>query len=203
MLLSFGIFHASGGNTDDDMGHFLNRRDYYDDSKNTILAYFIHLICIGLMSNFIFFLKDVNPNFRDLDDINVKDVPSNKRYRQSQALAGFKVPDENSSWWQKLTPYWLLSLRSNMKKRSSNSQIPSMNPSGAMEGDGAQTIHNPLSGYEDIEADTTAGSRNPQTVDSKGRTISALVKDKLPFEYAPEDLRDSVDLSNGGTMTYI
>lgn len=124
MQLSFGLFHAPEGDdnepVDDDAPH--SREDYLRNSKFTILAYFVHLLCIGLFSNLIFFLKDVNPNFRELDDIKIEDAPGQVKQRMDLKALGVEPHTMNSSWCTKLTPQFMLGFTQRVKRASAISK---------------------------------------------------------------------------------
>ena len=123
MQLSFGLFHApedKDEHSDDDATD--SREDYLRNSKFTILAYFVHLLCIGLFSNLTFFLKDVNPNFRELDDIKIEDAPGQVKQRMDLKAMGVEAHNANSSWCTKLTPQFLLGFTQRVKRASAISR---------------------------------------------------------------------------------
>lgn len=55
-----------------------------------LLFYFTHVITIIFVANFVFWLKDVNPRFRDMEDSKFEDLPSiaDHKERIRQQLSG-------------------------------------------------------------------------------------------------------------------
>jgi uncharacterized hydrophobic protein (TIGR00271 family) len=163
MLLSFGIFHAE----DEDSENDKTQEQYYRDSKITLLAYFVHLLCIGTFSNIIFFLKDVNPRFRELDDLKIEDAPTQQAHRRSLAELGVDGHGEGSSWLTKITPWFLLGATKKMQ-RGSVRQDSVLSPSADLESQQADNELPPV----------MSSSRLPfQTVEEDDVVQSALHDD--------------------------
>jgi len=96
MLFSFGLFHANDNDPD---------FSYYRDAKVSFLAFLVHLFCIALFANILFFLKDINPRFRELDDLPINDrgstfsSKSEQSFNDSSAFTPTFAPKGLSSWW--------------------------------------------------------------------------------------------------------
>lgn len=54
----------------------------------SILFYFTHVITIVAVANFIFYLKDVDPRFREGEDSNFNDIPSLVEHKKLLELQG-------------------------------------------------------------------------------------------------------------------
>lgn len=58
------------------------RNQFYEMGSYAICFYFTHVVTIIIVANIIFWLKDIDPRFREGEDSNFSDIPSLVEHRQ-------------------------------------------------------------------------------------------------------------------------
>jgi hypothetical protein len=66
MLIAYSIAYAPKASKD----------TFYEMGNYAILFYFSHVVTIIIVANLVFWLKDIDPRFRDGEDTNFEDIPS-------------------------------------------------------------------------------------------------------------------------------
>jgi uncharacterized membrane protein len=64
------------------------RAQFYELGNYNVLFYFTHVITIVIVANLIFWLKDIQPKFREGEDSNFDDIPILVEHRQRFAEMG-------------------------------------------------------------------------------------------------------------------
>ena len=55
---------------------------FYEIGEYQVIFYFTHVITIVIVSNLVFWLKDIDPRFRQGDDASFDDIPSLQKHRK-------------------------------------------------------------------------------------------------------------------------
>lgn len=64
------------------------RADFYEIGTYNILFYFTHVVTIVIVANTVFWLKDVDPRFREGEDSSFNDIPTLVEHKQRLAESG-------------------------------------------------------------------------------------------------------------------
>ena len=71
------------------------RDDFYEMGNYSILFYATHVVTIVIVANIVFWLKDIDPRFREGEDSNFEDIPSLVEHRKRLLMKGEKMDLKN------------------------------------------------------------------------------------------------------------
>jgi len=87
MLMAYALIYAS-----DDM-----RGPFYNMGVYNIIFYFTHVVVIVIVANIIFWLKDIDPRFREGEDSNFQDVPTLVQHKQRLLADGKEFTEKDKA----------------------------------------------------------------------------------------------------------
>jgi hypothetical protein len=103
MLISYSFTYAP-----------LNKRDdFYEMGNYAILFYASHVVTITIVANIVFWLKDIDPRFRDGEDANFEDIPSLVEHRKRLEMKGEKADLTNLE--RAKAEYFIQNIRDDLK----------------------------------------------------------------------------------------
>jgi hypothetical protein len=81
MLIAYAIAYAPKA----------QRADFYEMGNYAILFYFSHVVTIVIIANMVFWLKDIDPRFRDGEDASFDDIPSLVEHKKRLEASGLEA----------------------------------------------------------------------------------------------------------------
>lgn len=78
MLIAYSIAYAPAKTKD----------IFYEMGNYAILFYFSHVVTIIVIANLVFWLKDIDPRFRDGEDASFDDIPSLVEHKKRLEASG-------------------------------------------------------------------------------------------------------------------
>ena len=86
MLIAYAIAYAPKA----------SRADFYEMGNYAILFYFSHVVTIVIIANMVFWLKDIDPRFRDGEDASFDDIPSLVEHKKRLEASGLEASGMNA-----------------------------------------------------------------------------------------------------------
>lgn len=82
---------------------YSERQSYFDTGTYNILFYFTHVVTIVIVANFVFWLKDIDPRFKEGEDCDFNDLPALVEHKKQLEEQGKKFTEKEKAelFWRK------------------------------------------------------------------------------------------------------
>ena len=75
------------------------KADFYEMGNYAILFYFSHVVTIVIVANIVFWLKDIDPRFRDGEDASFDDIPSLVEHKKRLEASGVNAERARAAYF--------------------------------------------------------------------------------------------------------
>ena len=89
MLIAYSLAYAPSN----------KKADFYEMGNYAILFYFSHVVTIVIVANIVFWLKDIDPRFRDGEDASFDDIPSLVEHKKRLEASGVNAERARAAYF--------------------------------------------------------------------------------------------------------